>query len=258
MEIHPRIKSGQKRVENMSSEKGTSIPLGWGQLNGIEQTNPFPSGKVQNNDVAASEEAASGKAALNGAADSAALSKEYLAWLGNQFKQNYVLLQRVARYHLGWSTDNVTEADDVVQDVFIIAASKDIRKEANPVGWLVRATINTCRNHNSANQRITAKEDKSADALRRNQPMRYGRLVDGAQDDETEASSINLTLQQELSADDYRLFQEYFVRGTKLSDLSKRDGRSDNAMRVKIFRLRKKIEKIFMPAVIFLVIRNIY
>ena len=186
------------------------------------------------------------------------LDEEYMSWLGELYRQHNVMLLRVARFKLGCYTGSQAGAEDVVQDVFVTAAGKDIRAEKNPVGWLVVTTVNICRNRYHRQTSDAAKEKMYADRMIVSQPSRYSRLSEGAQDDEAEAVSLELSLQKELTAEEYRLFHEYFVEGQSIAALSERVGTTPGALRVRLCRLKKKAEKIFpLVVVIFLVTQYI-
>ena len=178
---------------------------------------------------------------------------EYMAWLGDLYNQNYTMLLRIARRHLGYSPDKLAEAEDVVQDVFVLAAGKNLRGEAKPVGWLIVTTENLCRNRYKRYKSNAVKEEMLANKLRVDQPARYTGLAESAQDDEAEAVSLNIALQQELTEEEYRLFNEYYRDGQKVETISDQAGTTPGAIRARLHRLKSKISKIsFVAAVLFL------
>ena len=179
--------------------------------------------------------------------------REYMSWLGNLYNQNYTMLLRIARKHLGYSPDKLAEAEDVVQDVFVLAAGKNLQAEAKPVGWLIVTTENLCKNRYKRYLSNAAKEKMLADRLLVDQSSRYTGLAESAQDDEAEAVSLNVTLQQELTEEEYRLFNEYYQDGQKVETISERAGTTPGAIRARLHRLKSKISKIsFVAAVLFL------
>ena len=92
-----------------------------------------------------------------------------------------------------------------------------------------------------------------ADRLLVDQPARYTGLAESAQDDEAEAVSLNIALQQELTEEEYRLFNEYYQEGQKVETISERAGTTPGAIRARLHRLKSKISKIsFVVAVLFL------
>ena len=67
-------------------------------------------------------------------------------WLEELHSAHYATLLRLARNRLYSATGSTSEAEDVVQDVFLLAAEKDIRDVPNPLGWLMKTTAILCKN----------------------------------------------------------------------------------------------------------------
>ena len=179
--------------------------------------------------------------------------REYMEWLGNMYYQHNAMLLRIARNHLGYSPDKIAEAEDVVQEVFVIAAEKNIWSETKPVGWLIVTTENLCRNRYKRHLSNMAKEEMLAEDLLIKQPSNYGKLSYGAQDDEAEAVSLDIALQQELTEKEYRLFNDYYQEGQSVVTISEQTGTTPGAIRAKLHRLKQKISKISLAlTVLFL------
>lgn len=92
-------------------------------------------------------------------------------WLADLHAAHYATLLRLAQNRLRHLTGNMDEAEDVVQDAFLLAAEKDIRHLENPLAWLMKTTSNLCmqrmdrakRDAGKAQRFIQRKLDNSAD-----------------------------------------------------------------------------------------------
>lgn len=65
-------------------------------------------------------------------------------WLEELHSAHYATLLRLAQNRLRSLIGSIAEAEDVVQDVFLLAAEKDIRELDKPLAWLMKATSNLC------------------------------------------------------------------------------------------------------------------
>ena len=63
-------------------------------------------------------------------------------WLEDLHAAHYATLLRLAQNRLRHLTGNIDDAEDVVQDAFLLAAEKDIRRLDNPLAWLMKTTSN--------------------------------------------------------------------------------------------------------------------
>ena len=65
-------------------------------------------------------------------------------WLEDLHAAHYATLLRLAQNRLRRLTGNIDDAEDVVQDAFLLAAEKGIRRLDNPLAWLMKTTSNLC------------------------------------------------------------------------------------------------------------------
>ena len=163
-------------------------------------------------------------------------------WLEDLHAAHYATLLRLAQNRLRRLTGNIDDAEDVVQDVFLLAAGKDIRRLDNPLAWLMKTTSNLCLQRMDRAKRDTGKEqrfiqhklDKSAD--------RTVYAVE-RQDAETDILLWCLLLEQILSQEDWELMRKYCLLGVPIEEIAAEMGVSVNRLKVKIHRIRKKLEK---------------
>ena len=164
-------------------------------------------------------------------------------WLEELHAAHYATLLRLARYRLYQLTGSTADAEDVVQDVFLLAAEKDIRDLEEPLKWLMKVTSNLClqrkdrvkRDTGKAQRFIQHKLDSSAD-----------RSVYAVEREESETDILLwlLLLEQTLSPDEWEIMRKYCLDGIPLDKLATELGVPANRLKVKIHRIRKKLEEI--------------
>lgn len=164
-------------------------------------------------------------------------------WLAELHAAHYATLLQLARHRLYQLTGSTADAEDVVQDVFLLAAEKDIRDLEEPLKWLMKVTSNLClqrkdrvkRDTGKAQRFIQHKLDNSAD-----------RSVYAVERDESETDILLwfLLLEQTLSPEDWELMRRYCLEGIPLDKLAAELGVPATRLKVKIHRIRKKLEKI--------------
>ena len=164
------------------------------------------------------------------------------SWLRELYDANYSRLYKLASYHLrdypGYSED----VQDVLQEVFLTAAQKDIRSHPKPEAWLVTTTKNICKNYIRANYRHYRKKRKNEQGeLQKVQQTSL--LFVTSKMDEIGVSDIKITLEQVLSPNELRILELYCLEKWPLKELSREFGMTPNAIRVWIFRIRQKIKK---------------
>lgn len=157
-------------------------------------------------------------------------------WLKQLYDANYEMLYRLASNRLTASVGHSADVQDVLQEVFLMAFMKEIDRHPNPEGWLVITTVNICKNYIQSNARHTRKTGKCAVAMRDKKTQ---------SDDETSFADIRVSIEQALTREEYALLMEYCEGGRTLEALAKDKGLSVNALRVRIFRIRKKLKKIW-------------
>lgn len=164
-------------------------------------------------------------------------------WLEELHAAHYATLLRLAQNRLRRLTGNIDEAEDVAQEAFLLAAEKDIRYLENPLAWLMKTTSNLCmqrmdrvkRDAEKAQRFIQHKLDNSAD--------RSVYAVE-RQESETDILLWMLMLEQSLSPIEWELLRKYCLEGTPIESLAAELGVHANCLKVKIHRIRKKLEKI--------------
>lgn len=160
-------------------------------------------------------------------------------WLEELHRAHYAMLLRLARNRLRATTGSDSEAEDVVQDVFLLAAEKDIHNVPNPKGWLIKTTCNLCmkrvdrvvRESGKEQRLIQQKMDQSAD--------RSVYAVE-RQESETDALLWMVLLEQTLSKDDWEIMRKYCLEGVPINEIAAEMNVPVNRLKVKIHRLRKK------------------
>lgn len=160
-------------------------------------------------------------------------------WVKDLYGSNYIHLHRLAAYQLLTGVGTDADAQDVLQDVFVIAVKKDISKHPNPGGWLVSATVKTCQKYIRTDVRRRFREWKYVQKnLSGDSPL----PTDFVPDD-IENSEIWQTIVNTLKAEELDLLQQYCLDGRPVEEIAGERGMSPNALRVKICRIRKKVKK---------------
>jgi len=156
-------------------------------------------------------------------------------WFQEIYNTYYKNIYRLAAHRLYTYTGSSSDAQDIVQEVFLCAAQKDIHKHANPGGWLIIATENACMNYSKKLSRRSAKLQVVSDPLPGAPPA----------SDESEAVDTRLTLKSLLSPEEYYIITEHYIHRRSLADLASEMNVSHVAMRVRIHRIRSQLKKYF-------------
>lgn len=164
-------------------------------------------------------------------------------WLEELHSAHYATLLRLAQNRLRHLTGNTSEAEDVVQDVFLIAAEKDIRQMENPLGWLIKTTSNLCLQRLDRVKRDVSLEQRFIQNKLDNSADRSVYTVE-REESETDALLWFLLLEQTLSTEEWELLRKYALEGVPIEELAKEMNVSANRLYVRIHRIRKKLEKI--------------
>lgn len=157
-------------------------------------------------------------------------------WLKKLYDANYDMLYRLASNRLAAGMGHTADVQDVLQEVFLLAFMKGIDRHPNPEGWLVITTVNICRNYIQADGRRRSKTAKCAVTML---DSKIG------PDDKMKAADVRVSIEQALTKEEYALLISYCEDGRTLDSLSKDMHLSVNALRVRIFRIRRKLQKIF-------------
>ncbi len=164
-------------------------------------------------------------------------------WLEELHSAHYATLLRLAQNRLLSMTGSSTEAEDVVQDAFLLAAEKDIRQLENPLAWLMKTTANLCRHRLDRVKRDSRKEQHFIQHQLDNSAERSVYAVE-RQESETDALLWLLLLEQTLTPEEWEVLRKYCLEGVPLDELAAELGIPPNRLKVKIHRIRKKLEDI--------------
>lgn len=159
-------------------------------------------------------------------------------WLSESFERNYALLYRIGRVILGTDPTWENMIEDQIQETYVRAWQKRslLKKHPNPDGWAVecfrKCLANACRKQYREWKNRAFPE----------QPEEYS--------DETAIPETNAVLKEKsellcqlLGEEDARLFLRYCVDGEKASEIASELRVSEQAFRMRICRIRKKILK---------------
>ena len=164
-------------------------------------------------------------------------------WLEELHAAHYATLLRLAQNQLRRLTGNIDEAEDVVQDVFMLAAKQDIRQLENPLSWLMKTTSNICMQRLDRVKRDATLEQRFIQNKLDNSAERSVYAVERAES-ETDALLWLLLLEQTLSPDEWELLRKYSLEGVPIEELATEMNVSVDRLYVRIHRTRTKIKKI--------------
>lgn len=160
-------------------------------------------------------------------------------WLRELYDTYYKQVYRLAVNRLYAYTGSSAEAQDVVQEVFLLAAQKDIHDHPNPGGWLAVTTNYICMNYHKAAESQKKKLHNAADNIQDDKLQLVA-------DDKTRNIDIKLTLKSILSPEDYKVIVEHYIYGRGLADIAEEMNISHVAIRVRIHRIRNQLKKYFL------------
>lgn len=166
-------------------------------------------------------------------------------WLKQLYECNYTMLYRLACNRLTAGMGHLSDAQDVLQEVFLLAARKKICNHPKPEGWLIITTVNVCNNYIQAHARSARKhgrllkEHENSNVNSRKQPLIAN--TDAMQD-----ADLRMTIEQTLSDEERKLLTQHYNDGFSLQELSQQMNISPGALRVRLLRIRKKLKNIFV------------
>lgn len=168
---------------------------------------------------------------------------DHYHWLEELHAANYPVLLQLAQNRLRQLTGSISEAEDVVQDAFLLAAEKDIQHLANPRAWLMKTVSNLCLQRMD---RVKREKGKQQRFIQSKLDISADRSVHAVERRESETDILLwlLMLEQTLSSEEWTLLRRYCLEGVPLGQLAAASGTSVNRLKVKIHRVRKKIAKI--------------
>lgn len=164
-------------------------------------------------------------------------------WLEELHVAHYATLLRLAQNKLRRLTGSIDEAEDVVQDAFVLAAEKDISQLDSPLKWLMKTTSNLCLQRMARVQREAGKEQRFIQYKLDNSADRSVYAVE-REETETDALLWLLMMEQTLSPEDWNIMHKYCITGIPLTDLASELGMPVNRLKVKIHRIRKNLSKL--------------
>ncbi|MDR2044470.1 MAG: sigma-70 family RNA polymerase sigma factor [Clostridium sp.] len=143
------------------------------------------------------------------------------------FREHY---ERLITYALGMSSGK-TVAEDLVQETFFEAVRQAelLRRYSNPGRWLMKTLRFKLWNLNRKADRLAVVdlEERRAELLQMEE--QYG------------MSEMEMMLGQILNRHERLLFDLYYIQGYSAAEMAKIEHTNENSIKIKIFRLRKKI-----------------
>lgn len=124
--------------------------------------------------------------------------------------------------------DNEHAAKDCTQEVFLILYGKmdKLKLSENVRAWLYRTADNVMKNYRRKNKITVSLDDL---------------------DETTEDSySVETPFEDIISKDEYKLLDDYYIKGEDIGHISKKLGISKAAVSQRIHRIKAKIEKKYM------------
>ncbi|MBR4539709.1 MAG: sigma-70 family RNA polymerase sigma factor [Clostridia bacterium] len=162
------------------------------------------------------------------------------AWLEELYERDYALLYRVGHVFLGSNAAQETLIEDQIQEAFVRAWQKRavLQKHPNPDGWLVDCFRNCLMNACKKQSREWKHHAFSVDAENA-QPL--ADKVHLSPDDYARTKEQIDLLRRLLGDENADIFLRYCVYGEKASKIAAELNISDQALRMRISRLKKKI-----------------
>ena len=168
------------------------------------------------------------------------MDEAYRKQLEMIYKSSYQRYIRYAAWLLRNATGKADMAEDMVHKAFLLAIENEEKSKHYPEAWIMKALRNVCLNH----IKQYAVRKPIEDAYIESQPVSTPSFAAD--------SDAMIALQQELSEEDFALLDQYCFQGKSAQEIGEATGLSPNAIHVRIYRIRKMIEKkLFVLAVIF-------
>ena len=171
-------------------------------------------------------------------------------WLADLYNQLYDSLYKLACNRLKEYANYADDAHDIIHTAFLIAEQKDIRHHPYPEAWFYKTVDNLCHNAIRSHWR----QRKRSVPL---DPQNDSLLTLAKEESESGAVELMLTLQQSLSAEDYELLKAYCIQDKSIDEISAETGYSSARIRVRIHRIRKKVEHLITTVLTLLLCRFI-
>ncbi|MDO5300581.1 MAG: sigma-70 family RNA polymerase sigma factor [Clostridia bacterium] len=151
-------------------------------------------------------------------------------FLKRLYENNQQLIYRLILYTLRTHINTVSDADDLTQEVFIVAAKQieALKNHPNPTGWLVSTAYNLCKNHIRT-------------VIHRNEILCDSPELHAGSDDVFAAYDIQLSMQQILKPEDYEILIEYCIQKRPSDEICDEYSLTPTTLRVRIHRLRRNL-----------------
>lgn len=127
---------------------------------------------------------------------------------------------------------NETVAEDIVHDVFLTALDKieKFRNHPQQKGWLMVTARNKMR------ELKRKMENNPLESLEE--------MVEvGEEEVDYEKIEFELTVLEVVKEEEWELIKDYYLRGVTIREMAEKYGITENAMTVRLHRLRKKIKE---------------
>ncbi|HBA46962.1 MAG TPA: hypothetical protein DCZ91_04020 [Lachnospiraceae bacterium] len=127
---------------------------------------------------------------------------------------------------------NKTVAEDIAHDVFLTALNRIEVFQNHPQqkGWLIVTARNKMK------ELRKKMENNPAESLEEVQDV-------GAEEADYEKIEIELMMNQVIAEEEWELIKDFYLRGITIRELAEKYGITENAMNVRLHRLRKKIRE---------------
>lgn len=165
-------------------------------------------------------------------------------WLEDLHRMHYDTLVRLARVRLRQSAASLHDAEDVVQQAFLLAAEKDIRDHGAPIKWLTKTVCNLCMNSATSAQSTKKKQQRVIRQRLDNSPVRSVYAVEMTASG-TDGREMLMLIDQTLTPEDSELLMQYSMGDLATDELAAQKGVEEGALRVRIYRIRQKLKKEF-------------
>lgn len=163
-------------------------------------------------------------------------------WLEELHCKHYDTLLRLARARLRQSAASAHDAEDIVQQAFLLAAQKDIHDHEAPVRWLMKTVSNLCMSRATSAFRTKQKQQRVLRHRLDNSPVSSVYAVEMT-GNEADMQELRMLIEQTLTAEEAELLQQYCLGELSIDEIAARKGVKPVALRVKICRIRKKLKK---------------
>jgi len=163
-------------------------------------------------------------------------------WLQELYEANKARIYRLAENRLRAYTGSAADAQDVLQEVFLLAEEKNIRNHPNPEGWLVITAIHLCRNYGRATARNREKQRRNAQAKYEGN-VHHSLLFSSLGEEKYRETELLLLMEQVLLPEEILLIRQYCIEEKSVDEIAESLGISPNAVRVRVFRVRNKLKK---------------